>query len=697
MIRRRGDTSYVRRLYVLRPLYVLRSMFYVLCSRRKDLTSNVERRTSNADGRRTLFIFAFCLLLFAFCLSPDVFAQGGIPGPLREVGFDQRLNEQAPLDLVFRDENGQMVQLKSYFGSKPVILALVYYECPMLCTQVLNGLVSSLKVLSFNAGDEFIVLSVSFSPGETPALALAKKQSYIERYARPGAADGWHFLTGEEESIQALTRAVGFRYTYDPRTKQYAHASGIVVLTPQGKIARYFYGIEYSPKDLKFGLMEAAANKIGSPVDKILLFCYEYDPATGTYSAIVMNSIRLGGILTLIALVTLLIALRRREKRSAFYLLRSTSKSDAERQMSNVEHRPSNVERRTIPGFLPFMPDRASTVAGDVDALYLFLVAITLLFTFAIAGCEIYFAIKYRRRSPDEVPRPVVGGLSIEIVWTVVPFLIAMVIFFWGAHLYFKLYTPPRDALEIYVTGKQWMWKFQHPEGHREINELHVPIGRKVKLTLATEDVIHSFYVPAFRIKADVVPGKFTTIWFEATKAGRYYLFCAEYCGTNHSGMVGWVEVMEPADYQAWLSGAPVEGSLASLGQKVFQNLACNTCHRSDAQGRGPMLEGLFGKEVQLETGETVVADESYIRESILNPRAKIVAGFQPIMPTFQGLISDEQLLQLIAYIKSLSQEQGAPGAPGAGQQAPQAQPEALRSNPVGPTSPQTARPTPRQ
>jgi cytochrome c oxidase subunit 2 len=213
---------------------------------------------------------------------------------------------------------------------------------------------------------------------------------------------------------------------------------------------------------------------------------------------------------------------------------------------------------------------------------------------------------------------------------------------------------PPEETLNIYVVGKQWMWKFQHLDGQREINELHVPVGRAVKLITTSEDVIHDFFVPAFRIKADVIPGRYVSIWFNATKPGRYRLFCAEYCGTRHSGMIGEVIAMEPSEYQTWLSGGAAEGSLASAGGKLFQDLACNTCHRPDAQGRGPVLEGLFGKTVTLQSGETVTVDEAYVRESILQPAAKVTAGFQPIMPTFQGLVSEEQLLELIEYVKSL-------------------------------------------
>jgi len=319
--------------------------------------------------------------------------------------------------------------------------------------------------------------------------------------------------------------------------------------------------------------------------------------------------------------------------------------------------------------FIPFAPDQASTVAGTVDELYTFLVGLTIFFSVLITALIIFFALKYRRRSEDEYPRPIEGSMKLETVWIVIPFFIVMVIFVWGASVYFAVFRPPEDALDVYVVGKQWMWKFEHPDGQREINELHVPIGRRVKLTMATEDVIHAVYVPAFRLKADVVPGRYTSIWFEPTKPGRYHLFCAEYCGTRHSGMIGWVEVMTPADYQTWLSGGSGEESLAVRGQKVFMSLACNSCHRSDGSGRGPVLDGLFGRSLELEGGQRIVADENYIRESILNPKAKVVSGYQPVMPTFQGLVGEEQLLQLVTYVKSLSPVQsGGPGsAPGTG------------------------------
>jgi len=302
----------------------------------------------------------------------------------------------------------------------------------------------------------------------------------------------------------------------------------------------------------------------------------------------------------------------------------------------------------------PLFPEAASTMATRVDALYFFLLGLAAFFSLLIAGLITYYALKYRRRSPRAIGAQSHGNLLLELAWTAIPLLITMVIFVWGAGLYFAMSRPPDNALDIYVVGKQWMWKFQHLDGQREINELHVPAGRAVRLIATSEDVIHDWFVPAFRVKADVIPGRYVSIWFQATKPGRYHLFCAEYCGTKHSGMTGEVVVMKPRDYQLWLSGGETGGTLASAGERLFVDLACNTCHRPDSQGRGPVLDGLIGRTVKLQSGESIVADEAYIRESILNPSAKITAGYQPIMPTFQGLVTEEQVLQIIEYVKSL-------------------------------------------
>jgi len=316
---------------------------------------------------------------------------------------------------------------------------------------------------------------------------------------------------------------------------------------------------------------------------------------------------------------------------------------------------------------LPFFPQQASAQAGQVDAIYFFMVAVTAFFAVLIGVLVAVFAIKFRRRHDDEIGVAIHGSLALELLWTFIPLGIAMVMFAWGAKVFFDMYRPPVGAMEIFVVGKQWMWKVQHADGQREINELHVPVGRPVKLIMGSEDVIHSYYIPAFRVKADVIPGRYNSLWFTATKPGRYHLFCAEYCGTKHSGMIGWVTVMEPTDYQAWLGGGAATASPVAAGAKLFEDLGCSSCHQPSASGqRGPTLAGIYGKSVELQGGGTVTADDAYLRESIVNPQSKVVAGFQPIMPTFQGLVSEEQLLQLIAYVRSLSAPGGAPaGTPG--------------------------------
>lgn len=311
-----------------------------------------------------------------------------------------------------------------------------------------------------------------------------------------------------------------------------------------------------------------------------------------------------------------------------------------------------------FPNF-PVWPVRAAISASNLDALFIFLLCVTGIVTIMIFILITVFALRYRH-SVVEKATPIMGSLALETTWSLVPFGIFLIFFVWGAVIYFQERTAPANSMQIYVVAKQWMWKLEHADGQREINELHVPVDRDVKLIMTSQDVIHSFFIPAFRVKQDVLPGRYTTLWFHATRPGTYHLFCAEYCGTQHSGMIGSIIVMNPAAYEAWLSGGGAEGSLASTGQKLFQQLGCGSCHRSDTQGRGPNLVGVFGKPVLLEDGRTVVADENYVRESILNPGAKIVSGFKNIMPSFQGVVNEEQLLSLIAYLKSLQGSQQA-------------------------------------
>jgi cytochrome c oxidase subunit 2 len=305
----------------------------------------------------------------------------------------------------------------------------------------------------------------------------------------------------------------------------------------------------------------------------------------------------------------------------------------------------------------PLFPDQGSTNAWHVDALSFFEFAIAAFFTALIFILIVSFAYRYRRGSKVDRSNPPIANFRMEIFWFGVPLAIGLVMFTWGAILFYRLYDPPSGALEVYVVGKQWMWKMQHSEGRAEINELHVPLGRPIKLIMTSEDVIHSFYVPAFRVKQDVLPGRNTSMWFEPTQVGRYHLFCAEYCGTNHSTMGGWVYAMEPTEFQQWLSQAGAGPSMADQGEKLFVQYHCAGCHRGSQIVNAPRLEGVFGRPVPIQEGNEVrftLADDRYIRDSILRPKKEVVAGYLPVMPSFENQISEPDLFKIIAYIKSI-------------------------------------------
>jgi len=306
-------------------------------------------------------------------------------------------------------------------------------------------------------------------------------------------------------------------------------------------------------------------------------------------------------------------------------------------------------------GFQLF-PRQASTFATHVDRLYLFLTGISAFFSVLIFGVIIVFAIRYRRRPGHEAIQ-VEDAFSLEILWTAVPAFLTLGIFVWSSSLFLYQSIPPKGARDISVVGQRWMWKIQHSNGRREINELHVPSGQAVKLTLTSQDVIHSFYVPAFRMKQDAIPGQYRTLWFEATTPGEYHLFCAEYCGTNHSRMTGRIVVMSDVDYQSWLGGG-MEHTPVETGKQLFTQFDCASCHESGERRRCPTLGGLYGTQVELESGQKVLFDESYVRESVLDPNAKVAKGFPAVMPSFRGQVSEEQMLDLIAYIKSLAPQQ---------------------------------------
>lgn len=306
---------------------------------------------------------------------------------------------------------------------------------------------------------------------------------------------------------------------------------------------------------------------------------------------------------------------------------------------------------------MPFrlFPQNASASGAEIDWIFWALTALSAFILVLVFVPILYFAVKYRRGSPADRTLAKISTFKFEITWTIIPLLVGLAIFAWSAEVFFHVETPPADALRVSVVGKQWMWKLQHAEGNREINELHVPVGRAVVLTMTSQDVIHDFFVPDFRTKQDVVPGRYTTEWFIPTKVGRYRIFCAQYCGANHAQMVGWVDVMEPADYEKWLVTTGQGRTMAAMGEDLFHRAGCSGCHEVSSKIQAPRLEGLYGHQVPLSSGQFVTADDQYIRDCILLPGSRNVAGYQNLMPTFKDRLSEEEIMELIAYIKSIA------------------------------------------
>lgn len=319
---------------------------------------------------------------------------------------------------------------------------------------------------------------------------------------------------------------------------------------------------------------------------------------------------------------------------------------------------------------LRIFPERATTIAWRVDTLFFFELTISVIFVVLIAGAIVFFSLKYRRRSDYDVPPYTQSSMALEAVYILVPFVLMMIMFFWGGWVFVEARRPPPNAMQINVIGKQWMWKVQHPEGPREINALHVPTGVPIKLVMTSQDVVHDFGLPEFRIKMDVVPGTYTTQWFVATRPGQYHLFCDQYCGDLHSKMVGKVVVMEPSAYQAWLAGTVPDEPAVVSGARLFVSYGCSACHGQ----RAPTLAGLYMSRVKLDDGSTVLADENYLRESIYEPRAKLVSGYGPIMPSFRGQLTEEQVFDLIEYIKTLGAARNN-AMPGNAEEGPATQP----------------------
>jgi cytochrome c oxidase subunit 2 len=299
-------------------------------------------------------------------------------------------------------------------------------------------------------------------------------------------------------------------------------------------------------------------------------------------------------------------------------------------------------------------PPQASAIAPYMDAFYFFLLLISLVGLVLVGLMVGTFSIMFRKEKNPQATH-IEGSTLLEATWTIIPLALFMVCFVWGALLYFRIYNPPTNAMNIYIVGKQWMWKAEHPGGQHEINALHIPVGRNVQLTMISQDVFHSFSIPAFRVKREVIPGRYSTVWFRATQPGTYHLFCTQYCGTLHSSMIGDIVAMSPDDYEKWTAGSTSGQSLAQNGERLYASLGCNSCHSGTAGARGPNLAGIYRSKVTLEGGRTVTADDEFLRGSILNPTTHAMAGYAPIMPTYQGQVSEEGLIDLVEYIKGLN------------------------------------------
>ena len=299
-------------------------------------------------------------------------------------------------------------------------------------------------------------------------------------------------------------------------------------------------------------------------------------------------------------------------------------------------------------------PPQASAIAPYMDAFYFFLVLISLVGLVLVILMVSTFSIMFRKAKSPEATH-IEGSTLLEATWTIIPLALFMVCFVWGALLYFRIYNPPTNAMNIYIVGKQWMWKAEHPGGQHEINALHIPVDRDVQLTMISQDVFHSFSIPAFRVKREVIPGRYSTVWFRATQPGTYHLFCTQYCGTLHSAMIGEIVAMKPEDYQKWTAGSTSGQSLAQNGERLYASLGCNSCHSGNAAARGPNLAGIYHSRITLDGGRTVTVDDEFLRGSILNPTTHQMAGYAPIMPTYQGQVSEEGLIDLVEYIKGLN------------------------------------------
>ena len=475
----------------------------------------------------SLAVRAPALALALLAVPAPARADAPPPTPGGDVDIVEQLGEQVPRALPFVDSAGRAVQLGDYLAGRPVVLALVYHRCLGLCSLLLAGLTTAMRALDWQVGREFDVLTVSIDPDETPALAATSRAGYLQALGHPAPDTRWAFLTGPASSIDALAGAVGFRFQYVEGQRQFAHAAALFVLTPDGRVSRYLYGVEPPPRQLQAALFEASGGRVGTSLDRVILRCFPWDPASRRYHLFLNRYFRGAGLLLLAAVGTLLGVLWRRDLAA--------------------EARVNELLRRML-----FLPPQASAASVGIDHLHFFVILTTLVVSSVAGVLAVYFMARYRRRRQNQPTPHLEAPRWLEAAFVVVPLSFFLLWFRIGFGQFVEMTSPPPDAMDVYVTGKQWMWKFAYPEGPSGLEVLRVPQGRPVRLLLTSRDVIHGFFVPAFRLKQDALPGRYTQTWFVATLPGTYPIYCSQYCGMSHSAMRAAVEVMDAAAFDRW-------------------------------------------------------------------------------------------------------------------------------------------------
>jgi len=582
---------------------------------------------------------------------------------IEQATLTERLGNRLPLELAFRDEQGRDVRLADSFSDVPVVLVPADYDCRMLCPFTLQHLDKGLRASGLAQSSDYRVVVIGIDPRDGVASA--------QHAAHRLAGRNWTFLTGDDAAIRSITSAIGFGFAYDPATDQYAHPAAAVVLTPDARVASYLYGIDVPGRTVRRALSEAKAGRTISALDRVLLRCYRYIPALRRHEGLIRGILMTGGLLTILA-VALTIAGSMRRSLPAVALVQA----DAGRGMQDFLEA-VNTFYRTLLG----LPEQASTIAWQIDALHYFEISTMWTAAGVIGTVATYYVIRYRRRPGHFTTPRVTVSLTGEL--GLFSGLLALFVLFWaiGFRQFKQMGLPPDNALDVYVTAKQWIWKFSYPTGPASVGVLYVPAGRPVRLNLTSRDVIHSFFVPEFRIKRDAVPGMYTSIWFEAIAPGRYPILCTEFCGTGHSMMLSEVVVLRAEEYDDWISGrAPAQPArqtpfdpeidavtrldnsvrLADFGRDVAARHGCLGCHTLDGTRHiGPTWLGLYSRWEELTTGERIYVNEAYITESMMDPQAKIVAGFAPVMPSFLGQVTPAETAAIIELLKALAHRPG--------------------------------------